>query len=73
MTLKRNNIIITVLFGKSKTVSFASSIMKYNIAAFAVVRFTVKISSCIGFRSAFNFSCLLKFIAINLKYFCKYG
>ena len=40
--------------------------MKYNIAAFAVVRFTVKINSCIGFQSAFNFCCLLKFIAINL-------
>ena len=47
--------------------------MKYFIAPIALVRFPVKLICCIGFGSASSFYCLLKSIAIDLKYFPKWG
>ena len=67
---KYNHDILTLPFEKSKTISFASSVMKnivepcstYN----ALSRFLVKLICCIAFWSASNFCCLLKSVAINL-------
>ena len=53
-------------FENSKTVSFASSIMK-NICAFSSrFRFPVKLICCNAFGSASRICCLLKSIAIGL-------
>ena len=61
-----NHNTLTVPFEKSKTVSFASSTMKYILAHSPLVRFPVKLICCIAFGSASNFCCLLKSIAISL-------
>ena len=53
-----------VTCGKSKTVSFASPMIK-NITAL-LSRFPVKLICCIAFGSISNASCLLKSIAIIL-------
>ena len=62
--LKRNKIIITVLFEKSKIVSFTSSIIKNIDVSFSI--FLVKLIFCVAFGSASSFCCLLKSIAISL-------
>ena len=59
--MKQNRNTLTVLFEKSKTVSFASSIMKNVVALYTI-----------SFGLASNFSCLLKCFEINL-YFSKQG
>ena len=61
---KSNHNTLTLPFRKSKTVSFASSIIKNIVALFS--RFPVKLICCIAFRSASNFCCLLK--SIELAY-----
>ena len=61
---------LTVPFEKTKTLSFASSIMKH-CWTFALSRFPVKLICCIAFVLACSFCCLLKSIPINLQYFLK--
>ena len=56
----------TVPCEKSKTVSFASSIMKNIVAPSARSRFPAKLICCIAFGSALSAYCLLKSIAIIL-------
>ena len=52
-----------VLLEKSKTVSFASSIMK-NIGVYlSHSRFPVKLIWCIAFGSISSFCCLLRYIS----------
>ena len=51
---------ITVSFEKSKTVSFASLIMKYILSLSSLVRLPVKLVCCIALGSASSFCCLLK-------------
>ena len=63
----------TVNCGKSKTLSFATSIIK-NFAVFAGgfrARFPVKLTSYNALRSASSACCLLKSIAINLEFSLK--
>ena len=57
---------LTIPCEKSKTVSFASSIIKNIIAPLSRYRFPVKLICCIAFGSAPSASCLLKPIAIIL-------
>ena len=55
---KKNHNNLTVPFEKSKTVSFASSIMK-NICVFPFrSKFTVKFICCIAFGSVSDFCCV---------------
>ena len=54
------NNIFTVSCEKSKTVSYASSIMKNIVAPSARSRFPVKLICCIAFGSASSYCCLLK-------------
>ena len=56
---------------KSKTVSFASSIMKNICVLPSQSRFPVKLTCFIVFGSASNFFSLLKSIAISLIIFLK--
>ena len=49
---KKNHNTLTVPFEKSKTLSLANSIMKYIFGPSALVRFSVKLTSCIAFVSA---------------------
>ena len=66
-------ITLTVPREESKMVSFASSIMK-NIVVFAFgfrARFLAKLIYCTVFGSASSACCLLKSIAIILKYLLK--
>ena len=65
----KNENTFTVPFEKSKTVSFASSIMKYIVEPSALSKFPVKLICCITFGSESNFCCLLKSITTNLLYF----
>ena len=53
----------TVCCEKSKTISFASSIMKNIDVSFSI--FPVKLICCIAFGSASSFCCLLESVAIN--------
>ena len=62
----KNHNTLTVPFGKSKTVSFASSIMKNIVEHSALSRFPVKLICCNAFGSAYPFCCLLKSIPIKL-------
>ena len=55
-----------VPFEKSKTPSLVSSIMKNIVAHFTLFRIPVKLISCIAFKSAFRYCCLLISIVINL-------
>ena len=57
---------LTVPFEKSKTVLFASSVMKYIVAPSALSRFPVNLICYFAFRSASSFCFLLKPITINL-------
>ena len=62
-----------VPFQESKTVSFASSIIK-NISVFpSLSRLAVKLICCIAVGSAYSFCGLLKSIAISLKSSLEYG
>ena len=61
---KRNYNTFTVSCEKSKTVSFASSVMKNIVACCS--RFPVKLISCIAFGSASSACCIHKPIAIIL-------
>ena len=54
---------------KPKIISFASSIMKNNIAPSSQSRFPVKLICCIAFGSALSACCLRKSIAIILNSF----
>ena len=56
----RNYSTLTVLFGKSKTVSFASSIMKNIFVCPLRFRFAVEFIHCITLRLASSTCCLLK-------------
>ena len=67
--LKQNKIIILFHNYFSKTILFAFSIKKNNVAPSALPRFPVKLICCIAFGLASRFSCFLKFIVINLLYF----
>ena len=51
---------------KSKTISFASSVMKNIFAPSARSRFSVKLICCIAFGSGSSPYCLLKSVAIIL-------
>ena len=62
---------LTVPFGKSRTLSFASSIMKNIVELSALSRFPVKLIFCITFPSKSSFCCWLKSFVINLQYFLK--
>ena len=64
MKIKYNHKTLTVPFGKSKNVSFVSSIMKNIDVSFSI--FSVKLICCIAFGSASTFCCLIKSIAISL-------
>ena len=64
--MKWNHNTLTFPFGKPKTVSFASSVMKNVAAPSALSRSQVKLLCCIAFGSASNFCCLLKSITIDL-------
>ena len=57
---------LTVPCEKSKTVSFASSIMKNIIAPLSRSRFPVKLIYCIAFGLGSSACCVLKSIAIIL-------
>ena len=57
---------LSVPFEKSKTVSFASSVIKNIVAPCALSRFPVKLNFRLAFGSSSVFCCLLKSIAINL-------
>ena len=60
---------LTVPCEKSKTVSFASSIMKNVNLLLLRLRFPGKLICCIAFQSASSTCCLCKSIAIILFYF----
>ena len=61
---KINHNTLTVLFEKSRTVSFNSSIVKKIVALF--FRFPLKLICCIYFGTASNFCYLFKSIAYNV-------
>ena len=63
---KKNWNTFTVPFDKSKTVSFASSIIKNIVACPPQSIFPVKLICCIAFRSTSSSCCLLVSIAIIL-------
>ena len=66
-----NHSTFTVAFTKPETVSFASSIVKNNVAPAAVFRFLSKLIYCVAFRSRSRFCCFLKTFTINLLYFSR--
>ena len=63
---KKNYNTLTVPCEKSKTVSFASSQIKYVVVCSPPFRFEVKLIYCIAFGSASSTCCLPKSIAIIL-------
>ena len=69
--MKWNHNTLTVPFEKSKTVSFASSIMKNIVESPTLSKFPVKLICWIAFGSASSFCCLLKSIAVHLQNFLK--
>ena len=66
LNIKLNHNNLNVPFEKSKTVSFASSIIKNIVALVALFRFPVKSICCIVFGSESSFFCSLKSIGISL-------
>ena len=71
--LKQNKIkiFLQLFMKKSKTISFASSIMRKICVFPSRSRFSVKLICCIAFGSASTFCGLLKLIENNLYYFSK--
>ena len=63
---KINDNTLTVAFEKSRTGSFASSVMKNIVEHSAVSRFPVKLICCIALGSSSSFGCFLKSIPVNL-------
>ena len=57
---------VAVVFKKPETVSFASSIVKNNVAPATIFRFLVKLICCVAFGSGSRFCCFLKSFTINL-------
>ena len=62
----------TVVCGKSKTVSIASSIMKNNFGPSGRAKFPVKLIYCVAFRSASSACCLLKSLWFYSVYWNNY-
>ena len=60
--LKGNN--LAVPFEESRTVSFASSIMRNIVASSSLFRFLVKLTCCIAFGSASSFCCLFNLLQL---------
>ena len=61
----------TIPFERSRMVYFASSVMKNIVISPARSRFPVKLIGSIAFRSASSACCLLKPVAVIIKYFLK--
>ena len=66
MKTKQNYNTLTVLFEESKTVYFASSIMKKKCVFPSLSRLPVKLICCLAFGPASWFCCRLKSNAISL-------